>query len=648
MAKRITLLFVLWYLGLCSSLYAQQSKIDSLKVLVENEKNILTKTNLLYALGDTYTDPDSATYYYKKARDYAIEHGYSMGEAKYGSHIIEILNQQGKFREALVISEETLSKYQEFNDPSNLAIAYLNVGNQWHYLSDFYTASEYYLKAKKTADSLKEKTTQRIINNNLSSVFTEMKQYEKAEQYGLEALALATELQEKWSMLSPLYNLAIIASYMEDTTRALEYLDRFEQLAVELQDTWAIIDSYLAKGNIIGKKDLEKGVTFLNQALVQAQKNNVPESEFYAYLYLAEIYLAHKNYHLAIENIKKGIPITKRLETTYELADFHQKASEAYEEIRNFEKALMHNRQYEKLNKEIQLEENKNQILNLEARYGFEQKEAEIELLNTKNQAQELSIKQKSTLNYILVIMVIIVFMIGFLLYKNYTHKQKIQKQRITELETEKQLYATNALLQGQEEERSRMARELHDGLGGLLSGVKINLNNMKRRLIITEEDGQSFENSLALLDQSISEMRRVAHNLMPESILRYGLDGAIKEFLESIDNEELVVVYQSYNIDKGIHKQLDITTYRIIQELVNNIIKHAQASEVLVQVRRDEQLLIIDVEDNGKGFEVPDLKDRTGMGLAGIRSRVNYWKGELSIDSTKDKGTSIHIQIPL
>ena len=203
-------------------------------------------------------------------------------------------------------------------------------------------------------------------------------------------------------------------------------------------------------------------------------------------------------------------------------------------------------------------------------------------------------------------------------------------------------------MLQGQEDERSRMAKELHDGLGGLLSGVKINLNNMQKRIIITEEDGIAFEKSVALLDQSISELRRVAHNMMPESILKFGLDGAIKEFLQSIYSENLNIIYQSYHIEKGLNKQLDISVYRIIQELVNNAIKHSNAAEILVQIRKDDQLLLIDVEDNGKGFGYnPDSK-KSGMGLAGITSRVNYWKGSLNIESDKSSGTSVHIEIPV
>ncbi len=368
----------------------------------------------------------------------------------------------------------------------------------------------------------------------------------------------------------------------------------------------------------------------------------------YAYLYLAEIYIEHKKYAEAIQNIEKGIPMAEMLGMKHELSDFHKKKAVAYENIGDYKKALEHNRKAEELQQEIKLEESKNNILGLEAKYQSEQREIEIRTLNAEKQAQTLKIRQKNTLNLALFSIILVTAIIGFLLYKNYKNKQKIQAQKIIELETEKQLSATQALLQGQEDERSRMAKELHDGLGGLLSGVKLNLNNMQKKIIITEEDGAAFEKSVVLLDKSISELRRVAHNLMPESILKFGLDGAVKEYLQSIDNEDLKIVYQSYHIENGLGKQLDISVYRIVQELVNNTIKHSEATEILVQIRKDENLIIVDVEDNGKGFDYQQEKKESGMGLAGIKSRVNYWKGSLHIESNNNSGTAVHIEIPV
>lgn len=643
------LLIFLFVLG-CGFANAQQSEIDSLKRLVKKERKSSKKTEYFYQLGDFYqhSRPDSALYYYAVAKNFAKTNKNELGEARYGQHAIPVLNKQGKFREALLLAEESAELYKKLKMAKDLGTTYLTIGSQWQYLSDFKTASEYYLKAKKIIDSLQDKITQRTVNSNLGSVFTEMRQYEKAKEYSLQALQLAKENKNLATALSPLYNLAVNAKYHQKFDEGIAYINQFEKIAKDVGSPYDVIDGYLAKGNFLGQTNLQEGVKYLKRTIRESQKINFPEDEMYAYLYLAEIYLIHNKYKEAIESIKTGIPLAEKLETKYELADFHKKASESYEKLGEFEKALSHNRQYEKLNAEIQLDENKKQLIAFEAKYQFKQKEAEIRTLNAEKQTQTLKIRQKSFLNFALGAALLVAGIIVFLLYKNYKNKQKIQAQRIAELETEKQLSATQALLQGQEDERSRMAKELHDGLGGLLSGVKLNLNNMDKKLIITEEDGASFEKSISLLDESISELRRVAHNLMPESILKFGLDGAIREFLQTISSPQLHITYQSYHIENGMSKMLDISTYRIVQELVHNVLKHAQASEILVQVRKDEQLLVIDVEDNGKGFDADTERKENGMGLAGIQSRVTYWKGTWQISSSETSGTSVHIEIPV
>lgn len=630
--------------------FAQEKQsVDSLKTLLNSEKEVSKKTAYYYELGDLYqgSNPDSALLYYDLGREFSRKNNYLEGEAKYARHAISVLNTQGKFQEALELAQEGLLLYKKLNIPTELAIAYINLGKEWRKLSDFERAAENYMMAKKIADSIQDKSTQRITNNNLFALFLDMKEYDKGEPYGFEALKLGREMNDLSKQISPLYNLSMLYYYKKDYPEALKYIEEFEKIILEIGDDYDRVDALLAKGSIIGKMKPEQGIYYLNQAVDEAKNFGFPESEAYGYLYLSDIYLDTKQYQKAIENLKIGIPIAKELGIKYELADFHKKASEAYEKSGDLKNALIHIREHEKLSEEIQIEENKNRMIALETKYRFETKEAEIRSLNAEKEAQTLKIKQKNSLNFGLAGLLLVAGIIGFLAYKNYQNKQKLQAQRIQELEIEKQLFATQALLQGQEDERSRMAKELHDGLGGLLSGVKLNLNNMHKKLIITEEDGAAFEKSIHLLDESISELRRVAHNLMPESILKFGLDGAIGEFLQSIQNEELNIIYQSYHIENGMGKQLDISVYRIIQELVNNAIKHSGATEILVQVRKDEGLLVMDVEDNGKGFDSQSMSKESGMGLAGIKSRVNYWKGKLEIDSGKS-GTAVHVEIPV
>ncbi|MDO5655658.1 MAG: sensor histidine kinase [Flavobacteriaceae bacterium] len=633
-----------------SALSQNKTKTDSLKLLIQKEKNIEEKTEYIYALGDLFEEfnRDSAKYYYAVARDFAKQNNFGLGEARYASYMIFILNKEGKFQEAMQLVEEAVVKYKNLNSPRNLSIAYLNAGNQWQYFSDFMTASEYYLKAKKIADSLQNTVDQRTINANLGSVFTELKQYQKARNYSLEALRLAKISKDRWTMLTPLYNLAMNERNQENYEAALGYVNEFQEIADELGSEYDQVDALLAKGNIVGKSDVTHGISLLNSALAKSKEFDFKEHEMYAQLYLAEIYLEHSQYQNALNHCLNGIPLAKALNTKFELSDFYKKGSLAYEKLQEYHNALNFNRKFEELTTEIQLKENKNKILGIEAKYQFNQKEAQIKALNAEKETNDLKIKQKNILNFTLFGLLLLAGIIGFLGFKNYQNQQKIQEQKITRLETEKRLLASDSLLKGQEEERGRMARELHDGLGGLLSGVKFNLYNMKRKLIITEEDGLALENSLNLLDQSIGELRRISHNLMPETILNLGLDGALKDLIQSLQHTDLQIIYQSYDIENGLNKLQEIATYRIVQELIGNIIKHAEARNALVQIRKDENLLTITVEDDGKGFQSIQNDKMSGIGLSGIRARVDYWKGEMQIDSDPGAGTSVHISLPL
>jgi signal transduction histidine kinase len=239
---------------------------------------------------------------------------------------------------------------------------------------------------------------------------------------------------------------------------------------------------------------------------------------------------------------------------------------------------------------------------------------------------------------------------ISLLLYRNYKHKQKLQQQRINELETEKQLAATESVLKGEEQERTRLAKDLHDGLGGMLSGIKYSFQTMKGNLIMTPENHQAFERSMDMLDSSIKEMRRVAHNMMPEALLKFGLDTALKDFCNDINQSgALLVTYQSFGMENEVIEQTTaITIYRIVQELINNTMKHAAARTAIVQVSKTNDEISITVEDDGKGFNPIDLQKAKGIGWSNIQSRIEYLKGKVDVKSETGKGTSVLIEFKI
>lgn len=182
--------------------------------------------------------------------------------------------------------------------------------------------------------------------------------------------------------------------------------------------------------------------------------------------------------------------------------------------------------------------------------------------------------------------------------------KQRDQLHALA-MEKEKQnskISTLTALLEGQEQERGRLARDLHDGLGGLLSGTKLQLSYLDPHQSETIEDGIS--KSIKQIDGAVEELRRVAHNLMPDLLVKYGLEVAIQEFASRISNSALDIHTEFINYRNSLSEEKQLIIYRIIQELVNNAIKHADASEIIIQISQEESVLNLTVEDNGKGFD--------------------------------------------
>ena len=304
----------------------------------------------------------------------------------------------------------------------------------------------------------------------------------------------------------------------------------------------------------------------------------------------------------------------------------------------------------------LNMENTKRSIAEIENKYQAAEKSKTILQLEKDKEIQQLSLKQKSVYNYFLLALIAALLVAAFLAYRNIRQRSflvkketELQKQQIRELEKDKQLVAVDSMLKGQEDERSRLAKDLHDGLGGLLSGVKFSLRNMKDNLIMTPDNMTVFERSLDMIDTSIKELRRVAHNMMPEMLTKFGLDEAVKEYCNSVNTTNLLKVkYQSVGMENRVDGSIEIIVYRIVQELLNNTLKHASATDFFVQLIREENRLSIVVEDNGKGFDTILATESKCAGWMNIRSRVDYLKGQLDIHSEPGKGTLVNIEIPL
>lgn len=311
-----------------------------------------------------------------------------------------------------------------------------------------------------------------------------------------------------------------------------------------------------------------------------------------------------------------------KLGSTNELKDLYFKSAVLYESIGNYSSALDFRKKFEVLNDSI-MGEKERPISTCWRRASNPKKEQQIKDLQQEAEIKDLSIQQNRLLIIILGAVLISVVVIALLGRRTYNQKKLIlekdnalKQSRIAELETEKQLLASEVVIKGQEEERGRLAKDLHDGLGGLLSGVKFSLTNMKSNVVLDANSALIFERSLDMLDNSISELRRVAHNMMPEVLVKFGLHEALKSYCDSIQQSGIFKVdFQSLGNEIRLASNTEIILYRIVQELLNNASKYAKASTVLVQLAFHENEISITVEDNGIGFDISKTKTQPEPG---------------------------------
>ena len=204
----------------------------------------------------------------------------------------------------------------------------------------------------------------------------------------------------------------------------------------------------------------------------------------------------------------------------------------------------------------------------------------------------------------------------------------------------EKRVVAIQAVLDGESAERARLAKDLHDGLGSMLTGIKLSLENMKKES--GQNQNKGFDTNLEMLNESMKELRRIAHHLMPELLKQNGLKVALSDFCRTLP----AVKFMYFGSEERLDGKMEVMIYRIVHELVNNALKHSGATEILVQMMREKDYIAFTVRDNGCGFN-PDAATK-GMGISNIRDRVASNNGRILIDSHLGKGTEINVNFDL
>lgn len=641
--KKFLLLLSIMIFGTVQ-LPAQVLNSDSLLRLLTVAKEDTNKIHLLFSISDQFENshPEKAKYYAGLAGALSRKLNFEPGTFKYYRQLSYINAYQARYDSVLYYNKLTLGIARQKKDTFNIGIALFNIGEAYKFLADYENGLQYTLEGVKLLEGKGYVNIEANLYGGLQGTYLMLKQYEKAIEFGLKAVELGRKQTNKSSLVSALTNLANcyveIKNFPEAKKiykEAIEISQKSNNQSIEAMCYEGLSDIALKENEVELLKQYAEKALVLHTALennygIMASKQA-----------LALYYLQRKDFIVSKRFAEEALKIATEENYLEARAEVLSTLSGISFSMHDFINAFSYADESKKVTEKIFTESVAEKDANLRVKYETEKKDNQIKL-------QQAEIQEKKIINYLLIGGASALFIVSLLSYRTYSQKQKLQKQRISELETEKQLTATEAVLKGEEQERTRLAKDLHDGLGGMLSGIKFSMNTMKENLIMTPDNAQAFERSMDMLDSSIKEMRRVAHNMMPESLVKFGLDTALKDFCNEINQTgALKVNYQSIGVENAeIEQTTAITIYRIVQELINNTMKHAAAKTAIVQVTKLSDVVSVTVEDDGKGFDPALLQNAKGIGWTNIQSRIDFLKGTLDIQSSPEKGTSVHIEL--
>jgi two-component system NarL family sensor kinase len=471
--------------------------------------------------------------------------------------------------------------------------------------------------------------------------------------------------------------------YVYQSQNKLAEAEKYIKLGLEAIKTsdnvHALANAYHALANTYGMNNKFKEALAIDSiGLELAYKNNIDFSLSMFYDNMANCYMYSGDFDKSYELFKKCIPLDEKRGNNKQLSDTYlnlgnlflmqnkpdaairfldssiiladasgykqgkqnslQLLSDAYKAKGDDKKALEYLNKMIVVKDSLVSEAREKKIVELQSLYETDKREKELLL-----QKEQLS-KQR----YIMIGISALFVMVVVLMYMLYRRRQLKQEARLQTEIIKQQDIATQSVLEAEEKERKRIAGDLHDGVGQMMSAVKMNLSSLASKIQLTNEhDAALLDKTILLVDESCKEVRSVSHNMMPNALLKAGLSSAVKEFIDKIDHSKLQVNLYTEGLQQRMANNVETVLYRVIQEIVNNVIKHAEANQLDISLIKDADGISCTVEDNGKGFDFSSTENVEGIGLKNIQTRINYLKGTVEWDSSTGKGTLVAIHVP-
>lgn len=688
---------------LSNFLFGQNEKIDSLKHKLNSTASINSKIDVMNELAWQLKNSniEEGLSYAKKARLLSDSINYQDGFITSLNRLGTLYINNGDYKRSNENYKIILNLEKKRNDTFGIARAQNQLGIIHKRLGDYRTAISFAQKSIKNFSLLGKDKLVASATNNIGSLYKRLGRYEEAINAFRTSLTLREKLKDSIGMANCFLNLGTFHNELGNYNIALENLDKSEVLFLRHKKDLGLSKVYTNKGNSYFKlENSNKALEFYKKSIeikdklgVQANRdivlNNIGiiyknQGEFntalsyfkksaelkekeninsYSGVYnnIGSLFQESKDLEEALSYYHKSLLEAKNNNNAIVQLEVLKNISEIYAELGLYNKSVQYNNIYNSFRDSIEI--SYKNAMELKVNYDEEKKQLELlkkdKEISKANLAQSISEnKRKQTMIWALSIGFLLLTVLFFSIWQVSKQKQqillsekneKIAQQKNQELLKNHELKTINTMMEAQEKERKRIASDLHDRLGSTLAMVKVHFKSVEDNIENLENYNKSqYEIANNLLDSACEEIRKIAHNMSSGLLSKFGLVAALNELKRTLEKaNQLEIDFLHHGLDDRLDNIIEINVYRIVQELISNVLRHANANEITIQLIRSQNGLEIMVIDDGKGFDVNDKEFKEGMGLLGIRTRLEKLKGEIQIDSGKGAGTTITIEIP-
>jgi len=528
---------------------------------------------------------------------------------------------------------------------------YNMMGNTYFKSGHNDSAIWYYKLALHFIDSLSISTDHlpTTIYANMGSVLTASRQYRQGAEYIQKAISLQKKRLGKQdfdsrdsSLLASNYgNLgALYASFLGNMDSALYWwkkgiqIYRAQENQTELQHTYGnIAIGWLLADN----QNIEQAALYLDTAIRSDRANSNNNGEIqYA---LAQLSYLQGAYRTSVEHGQRALALYSGSGEKVREKDIYEILSYSYAHLGEAENSRKYRRQFQIMSNQLLNKEITESIGQMEVQYRISEKDKELAQQGALLYRQRYWLTASLASAFLLALIII-----G--LIRHARQKRILHQEQVRNLQQSEKIEKMQVKMEAEEQERTRIARELHDGLGVLLSAAKINHNVLGKALPENLRSNRAYRESYEIIAQMQQEIKTIANNLVPDYIAHKNFEEAINALTNKFRNTGIFdLALYTYGNPRELHPDRSFALYRILEEIIHNTVKHAEASELVIQVMYHEDQLHLSTEDNGKGFDTN--KRYTGIGLQSIQSRISMLKGYLILSSEPNHGTTYNIEVP-